>query len=65
MVTRESNRHGRCRVFNYRQELNVTEVEAALFTEPIEHHMVLFYEVTIVVRSNLQFQKGNKLGVDV
>ena len=65
MVARQSNRHSRRRILNYRQKLNVTEVEATLFTEPVEHHVVLFYEVTVVVRSNLQFQQGHKLGVDV
>ena len=50
----QSNGHGWHRVFYYGDQLDVTQVEVTLLTEPVEHHSVLLYCVAVVVRTHLQ-----------
>ena len=54
VVAGQGNGHGWHRVLYYGDQLDVTQVEVTLLTEPVENHSVLFYCVAVVVRTHLQ-----------
>ena len=56
VVTGKSYGHGWYRVLYYREQLDITQMEVILLTEPVQNHPVLLYCVPVVVRTNLYYK---------